>query len=356
VPVVLGSRATDLIGGFGGWHGRALRQGDVLPIGEPSMDRELILSRRLADGPPAVASDQPVRVVLGPQADRFTRSGLAAFTSGTFLVTGKSNRQGIRLSGPQIEHERGPDLISEGIAHGAIQVPGDGQPIVLLASRQTVGGYVKIATVIGADLDRLAQLRPGDEVRFQVTDIDAARTAYQAYAAALGPEAIAAGNGRQRPQLMDGLKMLKGGGAIESAGGRWDPDGVVRVLEAVERTGVRLFRLEVESAGVSLEVDRRAGGAEPAPEASSPPEEPAGTLVKAPVIGVFFRRSSPDQPPLAEPGEPVEAGQTLCVLEVMKTYHEVTAPVSGRLEEFLVEDGHVVEYGQPLCRIAPAAS
>jgi biotin carboxyl carrier protein len=260
----------------------------------------------------------------------------------------------MRLQGPAIEHERGPDLVSEGIAHGAIQVPGDGQPIVLLGSRQTVGGYVKIATVIGADLDRLAQLRPGDDVQFEPVEIEPARVAFRAYLDALGQEAIASGDGRASSHVADGLTMLKGGEAIERAGGSWDPDGVVRVLEAVERTGVQLFRLSVEQAGITLEVDRRTGDQTATGIAEAPPE-PVGTVVTAPVIGVFYRRPAPDQPPLAQPGQVIEAGQPLCVLEVMKTYHEVTATAGGRLDDFLVEDGQFVEYGQALCRIVPLA-
>lgn len=351
VPVVLGSRATDLLGGFGGFGGRALRQGDELSLLPPELEREVILSRRLAHDPPDINVTRPIRVIPGPQIDRFTPDGIAAFSGGTFTVTGKSNRQGIRLSGLHIEHQRGPDLVSEGIAHGAIQVPGDGQPIILLASRQTVGGYVKIATVIGADLDRLAQVRTGDPVRFEFTDVAAARAAVAAYQDALGPGAVVDSLGRPRRGGLDGLKMLKGGNELERVSGDWDPDGVVRVLEAVERTGVQFFRLEVERAGISLVADRRGG--EAVEQVLPIAELPSQTVVPAPVIGVFYRRTSPESPPLVEPGDHVEAGQPVCVLEVMKTYHEVLSPTSGVLSEFLVEDGQFVEYGQSLCRINP---
>ncbi|MER3486908.1 MAG: allophanate hydrolase, partial [Chloroflexota bacterium] len=115
---------------------------------------------------------------------------MATFLSHIYRVSAKADRTGVRLEGPRLTHRNGADLVSEGIANGAVQVPGDGQPIVLLAARQTVGGYVKIATVIGADLDRLAQARPGDRVTFHEVSPEDARTATRAYLAGLGPEAI----------------------------------------------------------------------------------------------------------------------------------------------------------------------
>ncbi len=168
VPQVLGSRATYLRGRLGGVEGRALQKGDVLPLGAPAAALERLEGRHV---PPARRPGYPAevecRVILGPQDDRFTPEGIAAFLGGPYEVTPHADRMGYRLSGPPIAHARGHDIISDGIPLGGIQVPGEGQPIVLLVDRQTTGGYTKIATVISADIARIGQARPGQRVRFR---------------------------------------------------------------------------------------------------------------------------------------------------------------------------------------------
>jgi antagonist of KipI len=190
LPEVMGGRGTDLSGHFGGLDGRALRPGDRLPVGEASDRPDLLLRRRLGESPPAMASDEPFRVVLGPQADRFTAAAVALLLSEPYTVTPHADRIGLRLTGPRLEHTAGADTISEGIHQGSIQVPGDGQPIALTRARQTIGGYPKIATIIGADLDRLGQRRPGHAMRFAAIDVGTARCLTRAYHANLRPEAV----------------------------------------------------------------------------------------------------------------------------------------------------------------------
>ncbi|MGH2559486.1 MAG: acetyl-CoA carboxylase, partial [Thermomicrobiales bacterium] len=343
VEPVLESRSTDLAGGFGGVEGRALIAGDELPLGEPSGPLALMARRQLAAAPPDYAQNLTMRVVLGPQLDRFTPDGVATFLGNRYVVSAKADRTGIRLNGPAIAHSRGADLLSEGIAHGAVQVPGDGQPIVLLAARQTVGGYPKIATVIGADLDRLAQARPGDTIRFVEVTPGEARSATLAYWAALGPEAVVE-DGGSLP------RSERGGGMVNG----WDPAGVVRVIEALKAADVSAFRMEVE--GLTLDIQRGAGGEltvyGAATEVALATTAELETTVVAPVLGAFYRRRSPEEPPLVEIGQTVEAGQVIGLIEVMKTYHEVTAPDGGVLAAFLADDGEFVEYGQALATIA----
>jgi len=115
--------------------------------------------------------------MLGPQEDRFTKKGIEAFLSSDYRVGSQSDRMGYRLEGPTIEHRSGSDIISEPIARGAIQVPGDGLPIILLWDAQVSGGYTKIANVISADLDRLAQVMPGESLRFQAVTLEKAHQA-----------------------------------------------------------------------------------------------------------------------------------------------------------------------------------
>ena len=174
VPVLMNSRSTDLKGGFGGFEGRALRDGDSLPVG---------YSRNIEDwsikGLPVGISRQPtygqefnIRVVLGPQDSEFTESGVNAMLTSEYTVSVDSDRMGCRLEGPEIAHRSGPDIVSDGTALGSIQVPGSGQPIILLADRGTTGGYTKIATVIGPDIGLLSQAMPGARVRFSAVSVD----------------------------------------------------------------------------------------------------------------------------------------------------------------------------------------
>jgi biotin-dependent carboxylase-like uncharacterized protein len=177
VPPVLGSRSTYLRGRLGGLEGRALRRDDVLRLGAPGRVRPRAV-------PPGAIPDwrqEPIlRVVLGPQADRFTEEGIAAFLHGAYEVLPQSDRMGARLAGPRIAHARGHDIISDGIALGAVQVPGDGQPIVLLVDRQSTGGYTKIATVCSFDIPRVGQAKPGQRVRFSAVDVAEAHRLFRA--------------------------------------------------------------------------------------------------------------------------------------------------------------------------------
>ena len=179
VPPVMGSRATDLKGGFGGYEGRPLRDGDALPLGRPLRPAPLSPARL-----PAEISRQPtygqsfdIRVVLGPQNDRFTDAGISALLQSEYAVSPDADRTGYRLDGPAIEHAVGADIVSDGTTLGSIQVPGTGTPIILLADRGTTGGYAKIATVISPDIGLLAQAMPGAKIRFSAVSVAEAREA-----------------------------------------------------------------------------------------------------------------------------------------------------------------------------------
>ena len=170
VEPVLGSVSTLAIGGIGGFEGRVIQAGDVLPLrlAAPPDAGEWTLR------PPKAPEPAAIRVILGPQADRFTAEALATFLAEPFTISHLSDRMGLRLDGPRLTHSAGFDLISDGNAPGAIQVPGTGRPIVLMPDAGTTGGYPKIATVITADLPLLARPAPGSPLRFQaVTQAEA---------------------------------------------------------------------------------------------------------------------------------------------------------------------------------------
>ena len=174
VPVVLGSRSTYTRSKLGGLAGRVLMPGDRLPV---SMRGPLpqVVSRELpAQNVPTYGNSHLLRVVLGPQDSAFTEQGIKTFLSSTYAVTPTSDRMGSRLDGPAIEHKMGADIISDGIPFGAVQVTGEGLPIVLLADRGTTGGYTKIATVKSVDLAGVAQAQAHDTVKFHVVTLEEA--------------------------------------------------------------------------------------------------------------------------------------------------------------------------------------
>lgn len=178
VPLLFGSASTHLLSGLGGFEGRALAKGDALSIGRATAE---FRTRTVASG--ALEAVAPRRTLLpgncaqellvtrGPQADRFATE---RFHGGRYRVTEDANRMGVRLEGPAMEDAIGRDMITEGVALGAVQIPASGQPILLSVEQQTAGGYPKIANLISAELAALGQLRPRDEARFIEVSVEAA--------------------------------------------------------------------------------------------------------------------------------------------------------------------------------------
>jgi biotin-dependent carboxylase-like uncharacterized protein len=169
VPPTLGSRATSLVSRMGPFDGRPLAAGDALPVGvarEPH--------GRAGSSLPMPDGGATVRVILGPHDTVFTREAIDLLLGARFVVTTQSNRMGYRLEGPALRHSGAADILSDATPMGSLQVPSSGQPILLMADRQTTGGYPKIATVITADLPIAGQLAPGDWIRFAACPRDAA--------------------------------------------------------------------------------------------------------------------------------------------------------------------------------------
>ncbi len=164
VPRVMGSAATYTRARIGGLEGKALGTGNRLQTvkSTPATAGRRVPSRYI----PVYGHQTELRVILGPQDDRLTEHGVHTFLHSEYTVSPKADRMGYRLEGPPIQHNAGADIISDGIPLGAVQVPGDGLPIILLADRQTTTCYTKIATVISIDIPRLVQTKPGDKVGF----------------------------------------------------------------------------------------------------------------------------------------------------------------------------------------------
>jgi len=301
VPVLLGSRSTCLAASFGGFQGRALAAGDVLGVGSPSgplrdlARRDVPEAWRLREESPGT-----LRVVLGPQDDAFTEDGLRSFLESTYVVTQHADRMGCRLDGPEIAHRESADIISDWVPMGGVQVPGDRKPIILLADRQTTGGYPKIATVIGPDLPLVAQCRPGDRLRFQAVSVAEAQTIAREVETAL--RALA-------PRPVHGESWIYAAELGEVPGG-----------------------IAVGSS-----------------DFTAPATPPQGALsgpipVRSPLQAAVMKL-------LVSPGESVAAGQPLLVLQAMKMEIEVTAPQAGRIVEVRVREGDAAGAGDLLATI-----
>jgi antagonist of KipI len=186
VPAVMGSRSTYDTARLGGLHGRALRLADVLPVGSataspyPGLAKDLARSGRSFSAPRWAVNQhieklgrtpQIVRILVGRHWDAFPVAARDVLTSDDYRVTADSNRMGCRVEGRHAIMSGPREILSEAVTFGTIQIPPSGQPIVLMADRQTVGGYPKIAEVAGVDLHLLAQLRPGDKMRFELVSL-----------------------------------------------------------------------------------------------------------------------------------------------------------------------------------------
>ncbi len=177
IPVVMGSRCTNLKSKIGGYKGRKLKDEDYIGFRIKRRYLPYFLSRKL-DLDEFDEEEVTLRVVMGPQDDMFTKQGIHTLLSETYSVTSDFDRMGCRLEGPFIASKNGSDIISDGIAFGSIQVPAHGKPIILLADRQTTGGYAKIATVATVDIPKMVQRKTDHKIRFQAITVEEAQRLY----------------------------------------------------------------------------------------------------------------------------------------------------------------------------------
>lgn len=178
IAPVMGSRSTYLKAQIGGVEGRKLGRDDHLAFRAPKTDLPNLVQGRFIAPEDFTSANKTLRVVMGPQDDAFTEKGIKTFLNTIYSVTNQFDRMGCRLEGDVIEHIKGGDIISDGISMGAVQVPGAGKPIIMLADRQTTGGYTKIANVITADFPLIAQCKFGDTIRFKAVTIAEAQDIY----------------------------------------------------------------------------------------------------------------------------------------------------------------------------------
>jgi biotin-dependent carboxylase-like uncharacterized protein len=314
VPPVLGSRSTCLRLGFGGLGGRALKAGDVLAAGAATVEVSSLRGRHLPPSArPLSGSPWIVRAVPGPQEDAFAREALNTFYGNGYEVTSHADRMGMRLTGPPLRHRGSADILSDAIPLGAVQVPGEGQPIVLLADRQTTGGYAKIATAIGPDVAALAQACPGDTIRFIRVTVEEAQAAAREAAESLARlEAAIAASGAEREYTF----TLEG-------------EATRATVQAVEEGWLVGLAGERHLVSRPPEVMAREAGAVLSP-------------LPALVIGVHVQE-----------GETVQPGARLLTLSAMKMEHDLAAPMAGTVAEIRVRPRQTVAVGDVLLRIKP---
>ena len=194
LPPIYGSQSTCMSAGFGGFHGRILEKGDCLPLRKAAAES---VSQRILRRPPEPDSSPVIRVIAGPQDDYFSAAGIETFFGRGYTVSQAVNRMGMRLEGAAVAHEKGFNIASDGIVRGAIQVPGNGLPIILMADCQTTGGYPKIATVISTDMPKLGRMMPGADIRFEAVSVEEA-------------EAVARDRHERRAALIDSIETFSG--------------------------------------------------------------------------------------------------------------------------------------------------
>jgi biotin-dependent carboxylase-like uncharacterized protein len=251
VPVIMGSRSTYVKATLGGLEGRALKAGDVLRVLEPGVEPvERGLPEHLSA--PVYGHNHEIRVVLGPQDRAFTADGTATFLGSEYTVSIQSDRMGYRLEGPTIESADGPDIVSDGIPFGAVQIPGDGRPIILLADRGTTGGYAKIATVVSSDLGMLSQAMPGDTITFKNVTVEESHRLLREQV-----EVLSSIHGKQ-PDLNDAgdeSAALMDDGAVEVRTEEGDSIAFPKVTDGPGSGRGRQVRARVDGQDYEFEVD-----------------------------------------------------------------------------------------------------
>lgn len=342
---ILGSLSTYLPGKMGGFKGRKLEKGDVISL--KNLDKDLEMRGFPESLRPTYSPGEEIRVVLGPQDDYFTDQGKEDFLSSDYSLTDKVDRMGYRLKGAKVAHLDKADIISDGILFGSVQVSGDGQPTIMMADHQTTGGYTKIATVISPDLCKLAQMKPGDKIRFKEVSPDQAQGIYKSWRRDLDKiQETFIDTGRKDVE-MDNI-------GVESIGKIMDYFASSEVNEMVFEYGDFHLELKKNSKAGESKTSRPGKKKDDFPvQVKNPVVEVDENIaqVKAPVDGVCYRAPGEGEEPFVEVGQRVAQGDTLLIIEVMKMMNEIKAPRDGVIKSIDFENEERVEAGKVILTI-----
>lgn len=340
IEPVLGSCSTFLSGKMGGFKGRKLASGDEISFQDP---KGAFPSKKLPEkNRPVIVEEASIRVVLGPQEDHFTKESIELFLEEEYILTDQVDRMGYRLTGRAIPHSLGPDIISDGIVFGSVQISGDGQPTIMMADHQTTGGYTKIATVISPDLVTLAQLGPKNKVKFSRISPEEAHEIYRSWRRNLDTIEEDFIDLHKEEENMDKIDVESIGKIMDY----FDSSGVGELVFEIDD-----FHLELRKASPKknqAEKIKRVTQVEN--EATHQGDEVAhdnedGIQVKAPVDGICYRAPGENEAPFIEVGQRVKKGDTLLIIEVMKMMNEIPAPQEGTIKSIHFENEDRVEAG-----------
>ncbi len=338
IPKVLGSFSTYTRGKMGGFQGRPLQDGDELHV-KTGIKRQ---AYKLPEIPAVAIKDTIiVRCVVGPQAEAFEATEIEKLFQSEYTVTDQSDRMGYRLEGEPIKHLTRADIISDGILFGSIQIPGNGQPTIMMADHQTTGGYTKIATAITPDLPRLAQAIPGTKIKFEKVSAEEAVKLYRAWQ-------------QERNDCINSFMSIE----EETMRKDFDIDDIGKLLDYFSKSGVGELQLDIDDFHIELKKNKNTpknvgnipSTKEPVIQEVSEPEVET-VAVEAPISGVCYVAPGEKEPPFVQVGDIVEAGQTLLIIEVMKLMNEVKAPCAGKIHSILFENEQRVDAGTLLIKI-----
>ena len=353
LPEVMGSRSTSTRYGIGGYKGRALEGGDCIEIKLPAEELKNHQSRHLPGMTVINETDVvEIRMIPASKSPYFRKEAVNHFLKSDYTVSARSDRMGYRLNGPKVEMMGAKDVFSEATVLGVIQIPPDGQPIVLLADRQTTGGYPVIGTVITADIPKLVQCSFGKHIRFSNVSLSEAQKLL-----------------KQQEHFFETLKKEISEPNFTSENGlkndrtahhnreeEWDTGKIKTVVNAFNESSLTFFAYEDDA--IRLEMDKRLIQPKEKVKKNRPEKntlQEADTadrkIISSTLVGTFHDQPYPEGPPFVEEGFRVEAGQTVGRIEAMNLSHDVKTDVAGIVRSVFVRNGQMVEYGQPIMEV-----
>ncbi len=324
VPAPNGSKSTFMKSKIGGFEGRKLEKDDELFVDGRTAESGLTVSREFYTD---IKKELSLRVVLGPQEDYFTDQGIQTFSSKEgYTITEQSDRMGVRLDGAKIEHKETADIISDAAVIGSIQVPASGTPIILMADRQTTGGYTKIATVIKEDIAKLAQIAPQSKVFFDIVSIEEAQELYRSFYDKLAKAKASLG----KVEPVDSAATVQA--AMMYAVGEYIAKG---------ESGMKKFKIRIDGEEHEIEIESMAGGAT---GSSASAVNAVKEQVVAPMAGNIIQLA-------VKEGDEVKAGQLLLLFEALKMENEISANTDGKIGKIYVSVNDKIESGAVLVDI-----
>ncbi|WP_368645931.1 5-oxoprolinase/urea amidolyase family protein [Alkalibacterium putridalgicola] len=354
IPEVMNSRSTSTRYSLGGFHGRTLETGDSIAFRKPDPS----LNKRTRDFLPDWVNQDTednihLRVIPASKIELFSEKAAAGFFEKEYTVSSRSDRMGYRLDGPKIETISQEAVISEATVLGDVQVPPNGQPIVLLADRQTTGGYPVIGTVCTVDIPRLVQCYPGKSIQFEPITLKKAQHLLKKQERFLKRVET---NFKKQKETTENTSAATDG-KDNQEDGDWSADRVSELIETVDASSLNYFSYEDEQIKIRLvkqnpqlkEVGRNVSERKTRPEPTLVPLE---TLtISSPLVGLFYTSPENKETPFVKEGDRVTAGQTVGRVEALNLSYDVTADKSGIVRSFQVNDGQMVEYGQPIMEL-----